>query len=119
MDPEQVAIDAESVALARAERFGRGLLFRQQTERNIPRAYERPGAWPPNVSIEGLPSAQGFTGSGRTVHALRRQSQEGAGWNFPSFTALQGQGPGSVIMQALQQRPTPLRDRLTNLTRRF
>ena len=46
---------------------GRGLL-RRQTERNIPEVYERPGAWPPDVSIEGLPSAQGFTGSGRTVH---------------------------------------------------
>ena len=46
---------------------GRGLL-RRQTTRNIPQPYERPGAWPPDVSIEGLPSAQGFTGSGRTVH---------------------------------------------------
>lgn len=46
---------------------GRGLL-RQQVQRNIPAIYERPGAWPPDVSIEGLPSATGFTGSGRTVH---------------------------------------------------
>lgn len=47
---------------------GKGL-FRQQTERNIPSVYERPGHWPADVDISDLPSAVGILGgSGRTVH---------------------------------------------------
>lgn len=104
MDPELVVIDVESVK--RAKGIG---VFPQQTTRNIPKVYERPQAWPATRTIAHLPSAVGFTGSGRTVHP---QSQVGSSWNWPAFVGLSPQGPGGVIMQAL-------RDRLTNLTSRF
>jgi len=85
MDPELVVVDVESVKRAK------GLGVRsQQTIRNIPHPYERPGAWPRNVSIAGLPSAQGFTGSGRTVHpsAFRAQSHLGPSLNLPALLSI-------------------------------
>jgi len=116
MDPEIVAGDAAAVELARLKNMGATpVIFGQTT--NIPAVYVRPGSWPADVSIEGLPSVVGFTGSGRTVHPqkLRAQSQSGSTWNLPPFTW--SQQAGGIISQILSQRPTPIRDRLALLGR--
>lgn len=86
---------------------------------NVPRPYERPGHWPAMRDIGRLPSVAGVvSGPQRTVHPQRRnpfrqQSQLGSSWNFPPFTRLWPQGrPGGVINQILNERPSPVRDRL-------
>jgi hypothetical protein len=108
LDPEIVAVDAKSVAIARAERLGRAIFYRQ--ERNAPNVYERPGKWPATRTIGNLPSVLGIlSGPSRTVHALRAQSQLGSSWNYPPFTRLWPQG---VISQIMSQRPSPIRDML-------
>jgi hypothetical protein len=84
-NPELCIVDTESVKAAK--RIG---VRSQQTVRNIPKPYERPGTWPRNVSIGGLPSAQGFAGSGRTVHpsSFRAQSHLGASLNLPALLSI-------------------------------
>jgi len=99
LDPEQVAVDAASVKIAR----GRGL-FRQQ---NIPRPYERPGRWPATRTIANLPSILGIvSGPSRTVHA---QSHLGPSLNLPAILSMKD----DVVAQIMAQRPTPILDRLT------
>lgn len=110
MDPEQVAIDAGAVKMAKVKRFGRAPVFSFQTERNIPAVYERPGRWPTTKNMANLPSVVRLEGPSRTVHA---QSQSGSSWNLPPFTGLWPQGPGSVIAQVIAQRPSPLLDLLS------
>ena len=115
MDPEQVAIDNASVALATAERFGRGLLFHQQTERNIPHVYERPGRWPIGTNIGAIPSvAAGIvSGPSRTVHP---QSHLGPSWNLPAILTMRN----DVLLRqpVVGQIMSQIRDRLRLMGRR-